>query len=98
MGFGFVVARFGLFLEQVQEFRPMAAEKGYGVSLWFGTVLIAVGVVLSIFAGFHYLGLVRKLDSGEIPRSHATAQAMALAIFMAVVGLAMAGYLVFLHV
>ena len=42
--------------------------------------------------------LVRKLDSGEVPRSHPTAQAMALAIFLAMVGLAMAAYLVFLRV
>jgi len=98
MGFGFVVARFGLFLEQVQAFRAGPPQQGYGFSLWFGTVLIAVGVVLNVFAGFHHRGLVRKLDSGEIPRSHPTAQALALAIFLAAVGLAMAAYLIFLRV
>jgi uncharacterized membrane protein YidH (DUF202 family) len=61
-------------------------------------VLIAVGVILNVFAGFHYLALVRKLDGGEIPRNHPTAQAMALAIFLAMVGLAMAAYLVLLRV
>lgn len=98
MGFGFVVARFGLFLQQVQAFRAVAPQQGYGFSLWFGTVLIAVGVILNFFAGFHYLALVRKLDSGEIPRNHPTAQAMALALFLALVGLAMAAYLVLLRV
>ena len=98
MGFGFVVARFGLFLQQVQAFRAAAPQHGQGFSLWFGTVLIAVGVIVNVFAGFHHLALVRKLDSGEIPRSHPTAQALALAIFLAMVGLAMAVYLVLLRV
>lgn len=98
MGFGFVVARFGLFLQQVQAFHVAAPQQSYGLSLWFGTALIAAGVILNVFAGFHHLHLVRKLDSGEIPRSHPTAQALALAIFLAVVGLAMAVYLVSIRV
>jgi putative membrane protein len=97
MGFGFVVARFGLFLEQAQAFQAAPLEKGYGFSLWFGTILIAVGVILNVFAGFHHMILVRKLESGEIPRGHPTAQAMTLAVFLAIVGLAMAIYLVALR-
>ena len=98
MGFGFVVARFGLFLQQVQVFHVVAPQRGYGLSLWFGTALIAAGVILDIFAGFHHLNLVRKLDGGDIPRSHPTAQALALALFLALVGLAMAVYLVSIRV
>lgn len=94
MGFGFVVARFGLFLQQMQAFHVAAPQRSNGLSLWFGTALIAAGVILNVFAGFHHLNLIRTLDSGEIPRSHPTAQALALAIFLAMVGLAMAIYLV----
>ena len=94
MGFGFVVARFGLFLQQVQAFRVATPQQHYGLSLWFGTALIAAGVILNVFAGFHHLNLVKMLDSGEIPRSHPTAQALTLAIFLAMVGVAMAIYLV----
>ena len=98
MGFGFVVARFGLFLRQVQALRVAVPQQGFQFSLWFGTALIAMGVILNLFAGFHHLGLIRKLNSGEIPRNHPTAQALALAIFLALVGLAMAVYLVLLRV
>ncbi|MGB0066046.1 MAG: DUF202 domain-containing protein [Terracidiphilus sp.] len=98
MGFGFVVARFGLFLQKLAAFGAAAPQQGQGFSLWFGTVLIAAGVLLNLFAGFHHVGVVRKLDNGEIPRSHPTTQAIALAIFLAVVGVAMAAYLVFLRV
>jgi putative membrane protein len=98
MGFGFVVARFGLFLSQVQQLRAVPQQHGYGFSLWFGTALIVVGVILNVFAGFHQLNLVRRLDAGEIPRNHPTSQALALAMFLALVGLAMAIYLVALRV
>jgi putative membrane protein len=94
MGFGFVVARFGLFLEQIQAFRAVAPQKGFGLSLWFGTALIVAGVILNIFAGSHHLKLVQKLDSGDISRSHPTALAVAVAFFLAVVGLAMTVYFV----
>jgi putative membrane protein len=94
MGFGFVVARFGLFLQQVQMLREVAAPHSYGLSLWFGTALIAGGVILIVAAGFHHFNLLRKLDTGEIPRSHPAAQAMILAVFLALVGLAMTIYLV----
>jgi putative membrane protein len=98
MGFGFVVARFGLFLQQVQSIRGAAPQHASGFSLWFGTLLIAAGVILNLFAGVHHFRLVRKLDSGEIPRSHPKALAMTLAIFLAAVGLAMAAYLIALRV
>jgi putative membrane protein len=94
MGFGFVVARFGLFLEQIQVLRSLAPQHNYGLSLWLGTALIAAGVVLFVAAAFHHLKLVRQLESGKIPRSHAPALTVILAIFLALVGLAMAVYLV----
>jgi putative membrane protein len=43
MGFGFVVARFGLFLQQLRLIDHAPSTPSYGVSLWFGTALIAVG-------------------------------------------------------
>jgi putative membrane protein len=64
MGFEFVVARFGLFLQQLQIREHTLLAQSYGLSLWFGTVLIAVGVVVNVFAGWHHLRLVRELDHG----------------------------------
>src|ERR1700684_1638719 len=65
MGFGFVVARFGLFLQQLQLVRGLSPAKVYGLSLWLGTTLIAVGIVVNLLAGYHHLQLVRRLDRGE---------------------------------
>ena len=94
MGFGFVVARFGLFLQQLQIMQRAPIERSYGLSLWFGTALIAVGVIVNVFAGWQHLRLVRELDRGAASHSHSSAQAVLIAFFLALVGVTMAIYLV----
>jgi putative membrane protein len=94
MGFGFVVARFGLFLHQLQIMQRTPAGQSYGLSLWFGTVLIAVGVIVNVVAGWNHLQLVRELDRGQTEYSRPSTQAVAIAFFLALVGLAMAIYLI----
>ena len=94
MGFGFVVARFGLFLQELQIAQHTLPARSYGLSLWFGTTLIAVGVIVNILAGWHHARLVRELDRGETAHSRLSTQAVAIAFFLALVGLAMAIYLV----
>src|SRR5271163_4021456 len=81
MGFGFVVARFGLFLQQLQAIQHAATDESFGFSLWFGTALIAVGVVVNILAGWHHLELVRELDLGETSHARPSTQAVAIAFF-----------------
>jgi putative membrane protein len=93
MGFGFVVARFGLFLQQVRMVDPAIQSHSYGLSIWFGTALIAVGVLVDIFAIWNHVGLVRQLNSGETDFTRASRGAIVLAAFLALVGLAMAIYL-----
>ena len=94
MGFGFVVARFGLFLQQLHIIQSAFSDDSYGPSLWFGTALIAVGVIVNVFAGWHHMRLVRALDRGDTSHSRSSMQAVAIAFFLALVGLAMAIYLV----
>ncbi len=94
MGFGFVVARFGLFLQQLRLFDHAPSAPSYGVSLWFGTALIAVGVVVNLSSAWRHVRLVRELDQGEPACSRSLTQAVAIALFLALVGLAMAIYLV----
>jgi putative membrane protein len=94
MGFGFVVARFGLFLQEFQRTEHVLPVRSYGLSLWFGTALIAAGVAVNVFAGWHHLRLVRGLDLGETLHSRHSRHAVAIAFFLALVGLGMAIYLV----
>ena len=81
MGFGFVVARFGLFLQQVQIMQHTPVEQSYGLSLWFGTALIAVGVIVNVLAGWQHLRLVRELDRSAASHSHSSTQAVLVAFF-----------------
>jgi uncharacterized protein (DUF302 family)/uncharacterized membrane protein YidH (DUF202 family) len=97
MGFGFVVARFGLFLQQLQIVQHSSVEESYGQSLWFGTALIALGVIVNLVAGARHLRLVRELDRGATFSSHSTIQAVTITFFLALIGLAMAIYLISLR-
>jgi uncharacterized membrane protein YidH (DUF202 family) len=94
MGFGFVVARFGLYLQEFQVAQHILSARSNGFSLWCGTALIAAGVTINIFAGWRHIRLVQELNRGETAHSHPVAQAVAIAFFLALVGLAMAIYLI----
>src|SRR6202167_493919 len=93
MGFGFVVARFGLFLQELQAVQKILPGKPNALSLWFGTALIAVGVLVNLFAGWQHARLVRDLDRGAAKHARPAAPAVTLALFLALVGLAMTIYL-----
>jgi uncharacterized protein (DUF302 family)/uncharacterized membrane protein YidH (DUF202 family) len=94
MGFGFVVARFGLFLQQLRLIDHAPAVASYGVSLWFGTALIVMGVVVNLSSAWRHLRLVHELEHGGSASSRSLTLVLATALFLALVGLAMAIYLV----
>jgi len=94
MGFGFVVARFGLFLRELQFVKLGAPTKSYGLSIWFGTALIIIGVLANAFAAWHHVVLVRQLNRGDDQLDRPSSAGILIAIILAVLGLAMAVYLV----
>jgi len=96
MGFGFVVARFGIFLQEVQVARLVPSNQAFGLSPLFGTVLISVGVIVNLLAARQHIRLARQLDRGESIQSRPSALGVSIAVFLAMVGIAMAVYLVFI--
>jgi uncharacterized protein (DUF302 family)/uncharacterized membrane protein YidH (DUF202 family) len=94
MGFGFVVARFGLFLQQLRFIDHAPALPNSGLSLWFGTALIATGIVVNLSSAWRHVQLVRELDRGQPNPARSLTQTVATALFLALVGLAMAIYLI----
>jgi len=93
MAMGFVLARFGLFL---QEFKIVHAELpivSYHFSLWFGTILIVVGSLVCLLSLSRYLRLIGKMRSGERTFDQPATLAVSIAIFLALLGLAMSYYL-----
>ena len=94
MGFGFVVARFGLFLKALSISQPGFSLRSAGVSPWFGTALIAIGVMVNVVSTWNHIRLVRELKRGELDFARPSVVGVALALVLAVVGLAMAIYLI----
>ena len=94
MGFGFVVARFGLFLQAMQLGQPSLPVRPYGPSFWFGTVLIGLGVAINVSSAWNHVRRVQMLGRGEPGFARPSALAITVAVILAALGLAMAIYLV----
>jgi inner membrane protein YidH len=92
MGFGFVVARFGLFLHEVAAVKG-AAPPGAGPSLWIGSALVFLGVVVNVLAAAQHVRFLRKIGrpSGE---ASPWSLAVIITLVLAGLGMAMVAYLV----
>src|ERR1700731_3786514 len=65
MGFGFVVARFGLFLREMAVVRQATPTPSYGLSLWIGTALVVLGIAVTLLAAQQHRSILRRLDRRE---------------------------------
>jgi putative membrane protein len=92
MGFGFVVARFGLFLREFQALRPDSAPQPVYGSQWFGTALVLMGVLVNIVAPIQHIRLVRRLRQG-VWQPGPSRSGIASAMILACIGLAVAIFL-----
>lgn len=91
MAFGFVIARFGLFLEVLQPEKELAGASQY--SLFSGAFLVFVGAV-SIFLGMaRYRSFCRTLLPGEIPSTTTTLAPSLICLIIAVLGILLALHL-----
>lgn len=93
MGFGFVVARFGLFLKQIQFLQHAEPVRSNGLSLWLGTVLIAAGIAVCALSARRHIRMVRMFDENKTSPIGSSRAVIAIAIFLTIVGVAMAVYL-----
>jgi len=93
MGFGFVVARFGLFLTEFELAEGGAAVQSHRFSLWSGTALIAAGIAVNLWSAWSHVHLVAELNRGQVVLPRSPKLAAMVALFLALVGLAMAIYL-----
>jgi len=93
MGFGFVVARFGLFLREIGAATGGLPVRSTGFSLWTGTALVLAGVVVNSVSTVQYLHMIRDLNRGRDVTSRPSTLAVAMAAVLSIVGVAMAVYL-----
>lgn len=95
MGFGFVVARFGLFLREIAMAGHVAVhQRSTGWSLGIGTGLIAVGVLVSLVASFEYYRFVRLLNRGRPYTPRTAMLAVVVTFLLAILGIVMGIYLI----
>lgn len=92
MGFGFVVARFGLFLYEVAALRGTAAPQP-GFSRWFGIGLIVLGVLLTAASTGIHITTIRRLNRGEPFVGRPTWLGVTIALVLAGIGIWMSVYL-----
>ena len=67
MAFGFAIARFGVFLRQVESIGQVAVRPHHGVgSAWIGAVLVALGMVANLLATVRYAQIRRSIERGDV--------------------------------
>jgi putative membrane protein len=93
MGFGFVVARFGLFLRELAGLPGSSPYPYSGFSLSVGTTLIILGVTVNFAAAAKHWLTVRRLERGQRIRLRLLSLGMAVAFVLGLLGLLMAAYL-----
>ncbi len=95
MGFGFVVARFGLFLRELAATQGAAPPHRVGLSLWIGTTLVLLGVAVNVFSAIRHWQTVRRLERNQPLRFSPLSLGLIVALLLAVLGLVTATYLIF---
>jgi putative membrane protein len=94
MGFGFVVARFGLFLREIARSNNMTvAQHGNGFSLPAGIALIVAGIMVNLIAAIRHHRYIKALDRGQFRQAYGLIFTFLIAGFLAIIGLAVAIYL-----
>lgn len=94
MGFGFLVARFGLFLRELSHMRADEDPSGVSWSALIGTALVAVGATINVFAVIEHSQFLRRFRDDRSRYSRRSLFPLALAFTMATLGVALAVYLV----
>jgi putative membrane protein len=88
MGFGFVVERFGLFLQMVAHESPSASQRGFSLTL--GVVLLMLGAVVALVSARQFRQVARNLDPAVVPPGYWTQVGVGLNVIIALIALAFA--------
>src|SRR5271170_346362 len=95
MGFGFVVARFGLFLRELAELHEpwLNIPENNSLSIWTGIALVALGIAVNITAAIRYAGIFARIRSGTKTIMPSRSGTSLMALLLALIGVAIAAYL-----
>jgi putative membrane protein len=90
MGFGFVVERFGLFLQTIAHESLSAPQRVF--SLWIGVALLTFGAAVALVSAHHFHTIAKDFDTTQ--PEHRLRLGIATDVVVAVVGLVLAGHIV----
>ena len=93
MGFGFILARFGLFLRELATTSAAPPHTASAFSLPVGIALIVIGILVNIVAAAQHHRYIRAIDQGRFRSAFGSRFVYSVAVFLALIGLAMAVYL-----
>ena len=88
MGFGFVVERFGLFLQLVAHQPQSGSQRGF--SLGLGVLLLLLGAAVALISARQFRQIVKNLDPAVVPPGYWTHVGVSLNIIIAVISLVFA--------
>jgi putative membrane protein len=94
MGFGFVLARFSLLIRELMGVKVPAIPETPGLSLWFGTALIALGALVNLLAGFQHTRNMKRLRRGQALADEAWPAGRVISVALAFLGFLMVAYMI----
>jgi putative membrane protein len=97
MGFGFVVARFALYLRELSMPNGNPLVQSLDGSVWFGIALVLLGALVNLWAAVQHTRLVHRLRDGTWSPDHTSRWGAALAIALALVGVVVTTHLLLLR-
>lgn len=91
MAFGFVIERFGLFVQIIMPKALSANEKVF--SFWVGIAFVLLGALVSYASTRQYYVVLKSLKPIEIPDGYRTGNGVFTNIAVSALGVALAAYL-----
>ena len=91
--FGFAIGRFAIAIRQFLELQGRASTTA-GLSVWFGTIAILAGVLLTLAGLFRYRQTRRQIEAGSFAPAGFIIDLVGS--LTALFGLALAGYLIYI--
>jgi putative membrane protein len=88
MGFGFVVERFGLFLQMMAHEPQTQSQRGF--SLGLGVLLLFLGAAVALISARQFRQVAKNLDPAVVPPGYWTNVGVGLNIIIAAIALAFA--------
>lgn len=92
---GFVISRFGLFVQFLAIQSPGSTMPSLTLSTILGVAFVIVGTLAIVIASFQHQRFISTLPERDLPKSYTRGFAILLSALVTMLGIFLAGYLVF---